>query len=116
SGSEDGADSEDDGVSESTTGSETATDTTAGVEACEPGMVRTCECGRGPGAATCNRAGDGYSDCMCCGGTHPLVDGEIRSCEEGHCYCGDLEADPPLDACYAEVVAEVCCSVALECY
>jgi hypothetical protein len=49
-------------------------------------------------------------------GSHPLVEGDLRYCEAGSCYCGDLSMKPPLDACYAEAIADPCCPVELECY
>jgi hypothetical protein len=44
------------------------------------------------------------------------VEGDLRYCEKGHCYCGDLMMKPPLDVCYAEMIADPCCPVDLECY
>lgn len=51
-----------------------------------------------------------------CQGSHPIVEGDMRFCDPGFCYCGDLQAEPPLDACYAEDQADACCPVELECY
>jgi len=51
-----------------------------------------------------------------CDATHPLVEGDMRFCEQGFCYCGDPAADPPLDSCYAADEADACCPVDLECY
>jgi hypothetical protein len=53
-----------------------------------------------------------------CNGSHPLVEGDLRYCERGHCYCGDLEAMPPVDVCYAMEIAEACCpdGIELVCY
>jgi hypothetical protein len=51
-----------------------------------------------------------------CDGAHPLVDGELRYCEPGNCYCGDFSVDPPFDVCYAPEIAESCCPVEVECY
>lgn len=51
-----------------------------------------------------------------CDGSHPLVDGDLRYCEEGHCYCGDFSVMPPFDVCYAMAIAEPCCPVEVVCY
>ena len=42
-------------------------------------------------------------------GTHPLVNGDVRSCNPGDCFC----ADP--DACFPEASASSCCTVAVVC-
>lgn len=54
--------------------------------------------------------------CECGGGSHPLVEGDLRYCEEGHYYCGDLMMKPPIDVCYAVTVADPCCPIDLKCY
>jgi hypothetical protein len=51
-----------------------------------------------------------------CDGEHPLVDGELRYCEAGNCYCGDFSVEPPFDVCYVEAIAEACCPVDVVCY
>jgi hypothetical protein len=58
---------------------------------------------------------DGGIECM---GSHPLVEGDLRYCERGDCYCGDLQARPPVDVCYAMDIAEACCPEGIElvCY
>ena len=52
----------------------------------------------------------------CDGSSHPLVDGDLRYCEPGNCYCGDFSVDPPYDTCYMEAIAEPCCPVEVVCY
>lgn len=51
-----------------------------------------------------------------CDGSHPLVEGDLRYCEQGFCYCGDFMVDPPFDVCYAAEIAEPCCPVDVVCY
>lgn len=51
-----------------------------------------------------------------CDGSHPLVDGDLRYCEAGDCYCGDFMVEPPFDVCYAMDIAEACCPVDVVCY
>jgi hypothetical protein len=51
-----------------------------------------------------------------CDGSHPLVDGDLRFCEAGNCYCGDFSVRPPFDVCYAMEIAEPCCPVEVVCY
>lgn len=51
-----------------------------------------------------------------CDGSHPLVDGDLRYCEMGNCYCGDFSVRPAFDVCYAEDIAQPCCPVEVVCY
>ena len=99
----------------STEGGSTGGENTDSAGGCEPGTVAACDCPDGPGFAACNDAGE-RSPCECCVGEHPLVEGDTRYCEPGGCYCGDLQMDPPLDACYVAAVADVCCPIELVCY
>jgi hypothetical protein len=46
---------------------------------------------------------------IACEGTHPLVDGSARSCEEQRCYC------PGNDTCYPAASARACCGEAAQC-
>lgn len=104
------------GSGESTSSSETsAAEESTSASECAAGETMECDCGSGPGVATCTDGGQ-FGACECCEGSHPLVEGDLRYCDEGHCYCGDLEMKPPLDACYAETIADPCCPVDLECY
>jgi hypothetical protein len=103
----------DDGDTTTDAESSTSGGSTSAAE-CEAGEAMECDCGSGPGVATCS---DGqFGACECCMGAHPLVDGDMRYCEEDHCYCGDLQMKPPLDVCYAEAIADACCPIELECY
>lgn len=112
-------------ATEGSTSSNTGEDSTGGsttepatTEAgCMPGEVNACDCPDGPGFQFCNDAGE-LSPCECCIGDHPEVEGEMRFCLEGHCYCGNFEVEPPIDVCYGEMVADVCCpgDIILECY
>jgi hypothetical protein len=89
-------------------------ESTAG-DACEAGDMMACDCGDGPGYAACTDTGQ-FGPCECCEGTHPLLEGDLRYCDEGVCYCGDLDMEPPIDVCYEQAIADACCPVDLECY
>lgn len=52
----------------------------------------------------------------CDGSSHPLVEGDLRYCEAGNCYCGDFSVKPPFDLCYPEAIAAPCCPVEVVCY
>ena len=88
-----------------------------GAQACTPGVPEPCDCPNGPGFQRCNEMGE-LGECMCCDGTHPLVEGDLRYCEMGDCYCGALQANPPIDVCYDQMMAELCCpgDIELVCY
>jgi hypothetical protein len=100
-------------------GTDTGAATTGetGVEGCDPGTAEACDCGDGPGVQRCTDAGE-LGPCECCMGDHPIVEGDLRYCEEGACYCGALMAMPPIDVCYVESIAELCCpgDIELTCY
>ena len=51
-----------------------------------------------------------------CDGAHPLVEGDLRYCEKGNCYCGDFSVEPPFDVCFTMDIAEACCPVEVMCY
>jgi|GEM_PF-6136493 len=51
-----------------------------------------------------------------CTGSHPIVDGEMRYCERGDCYCADFEARPVIEFCFPADIAEPCCPVDVVCY
>jgi hypothetical protein len=103
------------GGSDSTGEDPTGTDT--GDAMCTPGVAETCDCGDGPGVQRCNDAGE-LGPCECCMGSHPLVEGDLRYCDAGACYCGALQAVPPVDVCYDDAIAQLCCpgDIALVCY
>jgi hypothetical protein len=46
---------------------------------------------------------------VACEGTHPLVDGSARFCEQQRCYC------PGNDTCYPAATARACCGEAAQC-
>ena len=46
-----------------------------------------------------------------CNGTHPNVNGQARTCDEGSCYC----AGDPVDTCFPEDTVEACCDGAIRC-
>jgi hypothetical protein len=46
---------------------------------------------------------------VACEGTHPLVDGGARFCDEQRCYC------PGNDTCYPAATARACCGEAAQC-
>jgi hypothetical protein len=46
---------------------------------------------------------DGHAGALACEGTHPIVDGDVRSCGEGDTYC------VANDTCYADDIAAACC-------
>ncbi len=46
---------------------------------------------------------------MCPDPVHPNVNGTMRTCNAGFCYC------PDDDGCYPDTVASSCCTVAVEC-
>jgi hypothetical protein len=86
-----------------------------GVRFCAPGECR-CEgtdlCFPQDRAARCC---DGQLRCftedggVTCEGSHPLVDGGARFCEQGKCYCA---AD---DACFSAATASICCGASVDC-
>jgi hypothetical protein len=97
---------------EATTGADSSGDTTTSIAECEPDETMECDCGDGRGFATCI---DGqFAPCECCMGSHPIVEGDVRYCDTGRCYCGDPTMS--LDACFPEPTADPCCPVDLECY
>ena len=51
-----------------------------------------------------------------CDGAHPIVEGDLRFCERGNCYCGVFDVEPPFDTCYPMDIAEPCCPVEVVCY
>jgi len=51
-----------------------------------------------------------------CDGVHPTVEGDLRFCERGFCYCEDLTVEPAFDTCYPADIAEPCCPVEVVCY
>lgn len=51
-----------------------------------------------------------------CTGSHPIVEGEMRYCEEGNCYCNDTVSPVPSESCFPEDIADACCAVELVCY
>jgi hypothetical protein len=51
-----------------------------------------------------------------CIGSHPLVEGELRYCEEGSCYCNDTVSPVPSENCFTMDIADPCCAVELVCY
>lgn len=113
-----GTTSDGDSTGDGTTGPAEGTTSEGETDAaCLPGTIFTCDCPEGPGYQECSESGE-IGPCICCEGSHPLVEGDLRYCEEGHCYCGDLMAMPPVDACFAQAIAEACCpgDIVLECY
>jgi hypothetical protein len=109
------------GESSGGSGGEASTDggsSEDGPRGCIPGTMNACDgCPEGPGYQVCDDMGE-WSACECCNGSHPEVEGDLRYCLRGFCYCGDLEIKPPVDACYGAPFAEVCCpgDIVLECY
>ncbi len=106
------------GMAEGTTSGEGSSGGPGETEAgCMPGTASACDCPEGPGFQPCNDEGE-IGPCQCCEGSHPLVEDTLRYCEEGHCYCGNLELEPPVDVCFIEAIAAVCCpdDITLECY
>jgi hypothetical protein len=86
-----------------------------GVRYCEPGQCRCIGsdlCFLQDRAARCC---EGQLRCFTengdveCTGSHPLVDGGARYCEDGACYC---EAN---DTCFPAGIAEVCCGTGAKC-
>lgn len=116
-----GSATDDGGSTTSPTGDDsTGADTTpadTGMDMCTPGVPEPCDCPDGPGFQRCNEMGE-LGECSCCEGSHPLVEGDLRYCEEGSCYCGALQVDPPIDVCYEAMIAESCCpgDIDLVCY
>lgn len=51
-----------------------------------------------------------------CNGTHPIVEGDLRYCEKGDCYCNDLVSPVPSENCFPADIADACCAVELVCY
>jgi hypothetical protein len=68
----------------------------------------------GGGSGSGSSTGEPMPECD--GSSHPLVDGDLRYCEAGNCYCGDFSVKPPFDVCYPMDIAEPCCPVEVECY
>lgn len=96
-----------------------ADDDSAGTTEASDGAAETSSAGSSDDGAV-----DGGSDSgttagpmpECDGSSHPLVDGDLRYCEPGNCYCGDFSVDPPYDTCYVMEIAEPCCPVEVVCY
>jgi hypothetical protein len=87
-------------------------DAEMGLDACYVEAVAEACC---PIDVVCEPASGTDGGMVICMGQHPLVEGDRRYCETGSCYCGDLDREPPLDACYDASVAEACCPVAVVC-
>lgn len=51
-----------------------------------------------------------------CNGTHPIVEGDLRYCEKGDCYCNDQVSPVPSENCFPADIADACCAVELVCY
>jgi hypothetical protein len=74
------------------------------------------EGGSSEGSSSGSESSTGEPMPECDGSSHPLVDGDLRYCERGNCYCGDFSVEPPFDVCYPMDIAEPCCPVEVECY
>ena len=87
----------------------------AGARFCAPGQCRCEDTDTCYASAQAARCCQGRMRCfvpdagIACEGTHPLVDGSARFCEQARCYC------PANDACYPSATARACCGEAAQC-
>ena len=102
----------------STSAGSTSTSTAGTTAGSEETAGRGSSEGGGSGTSAADGSGSSEGPPPECNGSHPLVEGDLRYCERGHCYCGDLDAMPPVDVCYATEIAEACCPEGIElvCY
>ena len=98
-----------DNASSSATGTGSAADGGNGSDTGEPGSDTAGTDGDGTEVVDAGADSGGAVDIQC-DGSHPLLDGGARFCDENSCYCND-----PFDVCFPADQAEACCNETPDC-